>query len=165
MNHRKAVFFDRDGVLNRRQAIHDYVKNIVEFEWNNGAIDLICRIRQKGFLVIVVTNQRGVALGRYSREFVEMLHRRMNDDLRDWGTEIDAFYVCYHDYGDNCNCRKPKPGLLIKAQFDHDIDFSESYLIGDSKSDIDAGREVGCKGVILIESDQIEVEKLDKLIV
>jgi D-glycero-D-manno-heptose 1,7-bisphosphate phosphatase len=70
-----------------------------------------------------------------------------------------------HDYGDHCNCRKPKPELLIEAQSDHGIDFSKSDFIGDRKRDIDASREVGCKGVILFESDKIEVEKLDKLIV
>lgn len=165
MNPTKAVFFDRDGVLNRKPNQNDYVKNMEEFEWNNDAIDLICKVKQKGFIVIVVSNQRGVALGKYSKDFVETLHKKMNQDVLNRGEIIDAFYVCYHDIEHNCLCRKPEPGLLIQAQKDFCIDFSMSYLIGDSESDIIAANKVGCKLGILIESDVIDLDTICQQIV
>lgn len=165
MNSTKAVFFDRDGVLNHKPDPHDYVKSMEEFEWNNGAIDLICEVKQKGFIVIVVSNQRGVALGKYSKDFVETLHKKMSQDVLDQGATIDSFYVCYHDFEHNCLCRKPKPGLLIQAQKDFNIDFSRSYLIGDSESDIIAANEAGCKLGILIDSDVIDIDTICEQIV
>ena len=141
---RRAVFFDRDGVLNRKPPLHDYVKTDDEFFWNTGAMELIKKINDLGFLVIVITNQRGIALGLMTAGFVEELHARMNNELAEIGAHIDGFYYCPHDHNDKCFCRKPKSGLFIKAKEEWDIDLSKSFSVGDRETDTEAALSVGC---------------------
>ncbi|MFA6554495.1 MAG: HAD-IIIA family hydrolase [Candidatus Paceibacterota bacterium] len=150
----KAIFIDRDGVLNRKPREHDYVKNFSEFFWNDGAQDLIKEFKTRGFLVIVISNQQGIAKGKVSEKFIEDLHKKMNEDLKTIGTNIDGFYYCPHLESEGCVCRKPSPGLLFKAEYDYKIDMSRSFMIGDSKSDIEVGDRAGCF-TIQIETDLI----------
>jgi D-glycero-D-manno-heptose 1,7-bisphosphate phosphatase len=149
-----AVFLDRDGVLNKKAPPHDYIKSFSEFEWNAGAIELIQKIRERNLLPVVISNQRGIARGMMTLEFVEALHARMNQELNQYMTSIEAFYVCPHMEG--CECRKPKPGLFFRAAEDLNIDLSQSIMIGDSVSDEEAAKNAGCKGVILISSDIVD---------
>lgn len=146
----KAVYLDRDGIINQKLE-NDYVKNWDEFNFLPGAIEAIKAITEKGYLVIVVTNQRGIARGLMTEKDLEEIHRRMCEELQKHGAHIDDIFFCPHDIKDNCNCRKPKPGMLIEAQKKWNIDFAQSYIIGDSESDIEAGKRVGCKGILTTE--------------
>ena len=143
----KAVFLDRDGVINRKLE-NDYVKSWDEFQFLPGVIEAIKAINEKGYLVIVVTNQRGIAKGLMTEKDLEEIHRRMLKELKKHGARIDDIFYCPHDISDDCNCRKPKPGLLIQAQKKWNIDFAQSFIIGDSNSDLEAGRQVGCRGIL-----------------
>lgn len=149
----KAVFLDRDGVINRKLE-NDYVKKWDEFCFLPGVFEAIKAIKEKGYLVIVATNQRGIAKGLMTEEDLEEIHRRMQKELKKHGAQVDDIFYCPHDISDNCNCRKPKPGMLIQAQKKWDIDFSSSFIIGDSESDIEAGRRVGCRGILTTDLRQ-----------
>jgi len=155
---KKAVFLDRDGVLNKKSPPHDYVKSFEEFIWNNGAKDLVREIKKWGFLVIVVSNQQGIALGKMTKKFVDDLHQQINFDLKKDNTAIDAFYYCPHRKEEGCDCRKPKPGLFFQAADDLGIDLRKSFMVGDSESDREAAVAAGCKKTIIIESDDIDVK-------
>ena len=143
----RAVFLDRDGLINRKLE-NDYVKNWDEFCFLPGVFEAIKTIKEKGYLVIVVTNQRGIAKGLMTEKDLEEIHRRMLKELEKHDVRIDDIFYCPHDISDNCNCRKPKPGMLIQAKEEWDIDFAQSYIIGDSDSDIEAGKRVGCQGIL-----------------
>ena len=149
---RPAVFFDRDGVLNRDTG---YVHRPEEFEWLDGAKAAIRALNERGYLVFVITNQAGVAYGHYGEEAVENLHRWIADDLAAVGAHIDGFYYCPHHpagkeerYAIVCECRKPKPGLLLAAMRDWQVDRKRSVLIGDKESDIQASEAAGVRGIL-----------------
>ena len=144
----KAVFLDRDGVINQKAPEHDYIKSWDEFHFLPGVKEAIRRIHQKGYLVIVVTNQRGIARGLMTEKDLKEIHRKMCEELQKQGASIDDIFYCPHDIKDNCTCRKPQPGMLIQAQNKWDIDFAKSCIIGDSDSDIEAGQRVGCRGIL-----------------
>jgi D-glycero-D-manno-heptose 1,7-bisphosphate phosphatase len=146
---KKAIFLDRDGVINRKPAEHDYVKKWEEMVVLPGAKKALTLIKQSGYLAVVITNQRGVARNMMKIEDVNDVHRRLN--LKMEGL-IDGFYCCFHDHEDNCECRKPKPGLIHKAAAEMDIDLEESWMIGDSESDIECGFAAGTK-VRLMETN------------
>jgi D-glycero-D-manno-heptose 1,7-bisphosphate phosphatase len=142
-----AVFLDRDGVLNR--AIVSNGKpgapaTLREFVIVPDAPAGLEELRQRGFILIVVTNQPDVARGRQSRENVGQMHGALRRAL-----PIDDILACFHDDSDNCACRKPRPGLLIEAQRKYGIDMSRSFLIGDRWKDIDAGNSAGCRTVLI----------------
>ena len=142
-----AVFLDRDGVLNR--AIVSNGKpgvpaTLREFVILPEAPAGLAELRQRGFMLVVVTNQPDVARGRQSRENVEEMHQVLRRAL-----PIDEILVCFHDDSDNCACRKPRPGLFIEAQQRYGIDLSRSFLIGDRWKDIDAGNSAGCRTVLI----------------
>jgi histidinol-phosphate phosphatase family protein len=143
----KVVFLDRDGVINRKAAEHDYIKSWKEFSFLPGVSDAVKRLNNAGFLVVVVTNQRGVARGMMSMEDVENIHEKMCCQLETEDAHIDAIYVCPHDIG-QCNCRKPDIGLFLQAEADYEIDKSQSWMIGDSESDIIAGNRYGVQTIL-----------------
>jgi D-sedoheptulose 7-phosphate isomerase len=148
-----TIFLDRDGVLNRRNG-DSYVRCWDEFEWLPGAPDAVRMLNRAGALTILVTNQRGVALGQMSSEDVERIHDRMRGDLASHGARLDGIYVCPHD-ADTCECRKPKPGLLIQAKRDFPtIDFGRAFLVGDSPTDMAAGNRVGCRTIGISSNTQ-----------
>lgn len=149
----KAVFLDRDGIINKKPLPHDYVKKWSEFKFIPRIEKLIKRANKKGLLVIVVTNQRGIARGLMTKKNVEEIHRKMKEVLKRKGAKIDAIYYCPHNVKDNCRCRKPKPGMLLQAAKDFNISLKESVIIGDDETDIGTGKEAGCK-TILIRNNQ-----------
>jgi D-glycero-D-manno-heptose 1,7-bisphosphate phosphatase len=142
----KAVFLDRDGVLIQDTGYPGDPESII-FLPNIG--NAIKALNDKGYKVIVVTNQSGVARGYFPEENVRRINQKIADKVRDAGGVIDRFYYCRHYPNENCSCRKPKPGMLLDAKKDFDIDFSKSYMIGDSESDMEAGRSVGCRLILL----------------
>jgi len=114
-----------------------------EFHFLPGVAEAIRAFNDMGFLVVVVTNQRGIAKGLYTGEDLEGIHRKMCEEIERAGGRIDAIYYCPHDIHENCNCRKPRPGMILKAAEELGIDLTSSYLIGDSITDIQCGKEAG----------------------
>ena len=151
----KAVFLDRDGDINEKR--NDHVKNIDEFKIFSGVGDAIKLLRDKGYLVIIITNQSAIGRKIISEKKLDEIHTELKNYLNQHDTYVDSIYYCPHTPEENCNCRKPKPGLLIKATSDFDIDLEKSYFIGDSESDLNAAKEARCKG-ILLENDQTLLE-------
>ena len=137
---RCAAFLDRDGVIN---VDNGYIGKAEEFELMPGAIDMLAELRFLGYSLVVVTNQSGIGRGLFSEDDYSRVNGRMNRLLAKRGIALDGVYHCPHAPDDGCDCRKPKPGLILKASQDLDIDISRSILIGDKQSDIDAGRSAG----------------------
>lgn len=161
---RKAVFLDRDGVINRKPAEHDYVKSWEELEILPTAAAAIKKLKAAGYFVFVISNQRGVAKKLMTSEIVEEIHERLNVKLRDEGAEIDAFYWCGHDHGQECNCRKPKPGLVFTAISEWNIDPENSWMIGDSEIDIECGTAAGVKPVKM-ETDSSLLDVVEMVLI
>lgn len=152
-NKQKAVFLDRDGTINKYVG---FLKDIDDFELLPGVASKIKEINESGYLAIVVTNQPVIARGEVTVEELNQIHNKMETLLGNEGAYLDAIYYCPHhpDKGFegevpelkiDCDCRKPKPGMLIRAAEDYNIDLTQSWMIGDSDSDIKAGLAVGCK--------------------
>jgi histidinol-phosphate phosphatase family protein len=147
----KCVFLDRDGVINKKAPEGDYIKKWNEFKFLPGVKETVRRLNKAGFLVIIITNQRGIAKGLMTEGDLKDIHAKMIEEFKKDGAKIDGIYYCLHDEKDNCNCRKPKIGLFLEAKKDFNIEMSESCLIGDSESDILAGQKAGCKTILLNE--------------
>ena len=142
-----AVFLDRDGVLNRANVVDGKPsppsgENELDVLPDVGPA--LRDLKSHGFALYVITNQPDVARGKQKLATVEAMHRILRDSL-----PVDDIFVCYHDDKDHCACRKPEPGLLIEAQRKHNVDFSQSYFVGDRWRDIDAGHSVGCKTILI----------------
>ncbi len=147
MKEQQAIFIDRDGVVNRR-LVGDYVKRWEEFVFLPGIFDVLPEIHARGFLAILITNQRGIARGLMTEDDLAAIHSAMQGELMDRsGHQFDAIYYCPHDRDAGCNCRKPQPGMLLNAAADLSIDLSRSWMIGDSESDVEAGIAAGCRTV------------------
>jgi D-glycero-D-manno-heptose 1,7-bisphosphate phosphatase len=145
----RYVFLDRDGVLNRKLPEGAYVGDWSQFEWLPGATEAIARMNRAGLTVVVVSNQRGIALGRLTVEQLESIHNNLQNHLALHGAHLDAIYYCPHDI-EQCNCRKPALGLFEQATRDFpEINAGNSMVIGDSLSDIQAGHRLGMKTVFI----------------
>jgi D-glycero-D-manno-heptose 1,7-bisphosphate phosphatase len=131
---RRCVFLDRDGVINENAAPHEYIRRWNEFRFLPNISDWIRIFKALDFLVIVITNQRGIARGMMTRESVDEIHRNMTRELAAQGARIDDVFMCPHEEG-SCDCRKPKPGMVIEAQAKWNIDLAGSLFIGDSDDD------------------------------
>lgn len=149
---KKAVFLDRDGVINRCAAPHEYIVSWDDFAFLSGVEDAICAFNRAEYLVIVISNQRGVARGILKMEELNAINARMCAELEKRGAHIDAVYICPHEKG-TCDCRKPQTGLLSRAETDWFIDKAKSWMIGDSQSDILAGNSYGIKTVLIGGAD------------
>jgi len=146
----RAAFLDRDGVINEDRD--DYVKNLSELRVFPYAPDAIRRLTDAGFEVIVVSNQQGVAKGLVSPENLLAIQNEIARLVTQAGGRISGFYYCTHLAGEDCSCRKPKPGLIRRAAEEHGIDLQSSFMIGDSEKDIAAGAEAGCRTVLVLTS-------------
>ncbi|MCB1194073.1 MAG: HAD family hydrolase [Leptospiraceae bacterium] len=143
----KAVFFDRDGVINKaivKDGKPYPPSDITQFEWNEKIEEVLDYVKSLGYLAFIFTNQPDVARGAQTKENVESIHKLILSKL-----SIDEIYCCYHDSGDNCECRKPKPGMLYEAQNKYNIDLGKSFVIGDRWRDIEAGKQAGCKTIFI----------------
>jgi D-glycero-D-manno-heptose 1,7-bisphosphate phosphatase len=140
----KAAFLDRDGVINRKAEEGQYVTRWEEMSFLPGSSEAIRLFNRAGFLVVVVSNQRCVAKGLVTSNEVDSLHARMRGAFEAAGATIDAIYYCPHEARPACSCRKPRPGMLLQAARTFDIDLAASWMIGDSESDVEAGRTAGC---------------------
>ena len=150
----RAIFLDRDGVLNKDRS--DYVKNIGELEIFPYVGKCIRQINKQGFLVIVITNQSAIGRKLITHNDVKNIHKFIQNFLEKSNAKIDAFYYCPHHPIDNCDCRKPKSGLLIKASHDFSIDLKNSWMIGDHDRDIESGLNAGCKSIKVTSENTLE---------
>ena len=144
---RPAAFIDRDGVLNED---HGYVSRPEDFHWIAGAVDALARLQAAGFALVVVTNQSGIARGFYTQADFDALTAHISAELRGQGVTLDAVYACPHlpeatvpAYRLDCDCRKPRPGLILQAAQALGLDLPASCLFGDKPSDIASGRAAG----------------------
>lgn len=158
----KAIFLDRDGTINKSNG---FITNPEQFELIPGVAESIKQINNSGYLAIVVTNQPVIARGDCTFEELQEIHNKMETELGKEGAFIDGLYFCPHhtdkgyegerpEYKCNCDCRKPKPGLIYKAAQDFNIDISQSFMIGDGKNDVEAGKSAGCKDSFLVNKDK-----------
>ena len=150
---KKAIFLDRDGTINEDNM--EYVKSWAEFKFLPKSKSAIRQLNRAGYLVIVITNQSGVSKGLYSEQTLNGINERMKQELALADAHIDAVYYCPHAKEENCNCRKPKTGLIERAVKGHKIDLKKSWIVGDSlKHDIPLGKSAGMK-TILVRSGRI----------
>jgi D-glycero-D-manno-heptose 1,7-bisphosphate phosphatase len=144
---KKAVFLDRDGVLNKAIIVDGKPYppySLAQLQIPADAATALQQLKQAGFMLIGVTNQPDVARGKTSRDLVEAINKELMQAL-----PLDEIHVCYHDNADKCHCRKPEPGFLLDAAKNHDIDLSQSFMIGDRAKDIEAGLRANCKTIWL----------------
>ena len=145
----RYVFLDRDGVLNRKMPEGAYVTDWSQFQWLPGAVEAIARMNRAGMTVIVVSNQRGIALGLFTDDELGVIHHNMRTHLAQHGAQLDAIYYCPHDVGE-CRCRKPDVGLFEQACKDFPLASADNgVIIGDSLSDIQAGQRMGMKTIFI----------------
>ncbi len=156
-NKQKAIFLDRDGTINKYVG---FLRDIDKFELLPGVVEAIGKINASGYLAIVVTNQPVIARGEVTFDKLNTIHNKMETELGTHGAYLDGIYYCPHhphkgyegeivELKIDCNCRKPKPGMLVKAAKDFNIDLSHSWMIGDSENDILAGKNAGCKTALI----------------
>ncbi|MBI3316198.1 MAG: HAD-IIIA family hydrolase [Candidatus Omnitrophica bacterium] len=146
----KIIFLDRDGVINEFPGMGNYVVSLGDFRMIPGsakAVGLLCRA---GFEVHVITNQGCVSRGLLSREGLDKIHQRMRAEIEKEGGDLAGIFYCPHQTSDVCDCKKPRTTLFLKAVAERRVDFSNVYFIGDSEEDILAGKNLGCKTVLVL---------------
>lgn len=147
----KALFLDRDGVINKEK---NYLYKIEDFEFIDGVFETCKYFQDNGFLIIIITNQAGIARDKYTEDDYQILTDWMIKEFEKKDIKISKVYHCPHhpDFSGNCECRKPNPGMILQAQRDFDIDLSQSILVGDKNSDIEAAINAGIKMNYLVET-------------
>jgi len=160
---RKAVFIDRDGTINVEK---EYLHSPDDFEFIPGVPEAIRILHDAGYVLVVVTNQSGIARGYYGEDDVRKLHQYMDSLLSKEGASIDAYYFCPHhpesgmeSYRIECECRKPLPGMLLQAASDLNIDLSVSWMVGDKLADVEAGIAAGCTPALVLTGYGAEEKK------
>ena len=152
---RKAVFLDRDGVINKafiKDGLPTSPNSLDELEILPGVKESVLRLKKLNFVCLIVTNQPDVTRGKINKNTVIKMNNFLQKEIK-----LDDFFVCYHDDVDNCECRKPKPGLLLQASKKWDVNLKKSFIIGDRWRDIQAGEKVGCK-TIFLEYNYIDIK-------
>jgi D-glycero-D-manno-heptose 1,7-bisphosphate phosphatase len=145
----RLALLDRDGTINRKAPPQEYIERLDELEVLPGAAEAVARLNAKGIRVAVVTNQRGVALGRMTAADVDAIHALLSKRLVSAGAAIDAFYWCPHE-GGTCTCRKPEPGMLRDAMGRFGVQPDEAVMVGDADSDVEAGRRAGVRTIQIV---------------
>lgn len=151
---RPAVFMDRDGTISEEVG---YVNHLSRYRLLPDALEAVRLLNHAGFLAVVTTNQSGVARGYFSEALVGQVHDRLLAWAREAGARLDAIYYCPHHphegeppFRADCDCRKPRPGMIRRAAREHDIDLSRSYVVGDTRADIEAGAAAGVPGILVL---------------
>ena len=164
----RAVFLDRDGVITQEPP--HYAHKLSQLKLIPKSADAIRLLNENGFVVIVASNQAGIAHGYYREEDAILFHQAMKENLAKEGAYIDAIYYCPHHpeakidrYRVDCNCRKPKPGMLTRAEKELNIDLKQSFIVGDKLSDIEAGKRAGCKTIMVRTGYGVEELKSNEL--
>jgi len=149
----KAVFLDRDGTINI--DVH-YLDNPENFQLYSNVGNCLGKLKDAGYMLIVITNQSGIGRGYFTEQQLSRIHERMQSDLSRFGVVLDDIYYCPHLPEDNCACRKPRTGLFEAAIRDHDVDPTRSFMIGDKILDIEAGYKVGVRTILVPEPSEWE---------
>jgi D-glycero-D-manno-heptose 1,7-bisphosphate phosphatase len=147
MNKRRGVFFDRDGVLNKALVVNSLPfgpEKAEDLEITDGALELLTQLKNQGFVLICVTNQPDVSRGTRTLDNVLSMNEKVKKLL-----PLDELYVCLHDNNDNCDCRKPKPGMLLRGAKKFNLDLNKSFIVGDRAGDIEAGRRAGTSTIFI----------------
>ena len=151
---KRAVFMDRDGTVSDEVGYLNHVSRLKVFPWSAEAIRAV---NDAGLLAVLVTNQAGVARGYFPETMIDDVHARLVDELAAEGARLDAIYYCPHHptagdppYRRDCDCRKPRPGMLLRAAAEHDIDLASSFVVGDKYSDVQLAHGVGAAGVLVM---------------
>lgn len=151
---RKAIFLDRDGVINEERK--DYVKKISELKILKNVSESVRKLKDNGFLIIVITNQSAINRGIISQDTLKEIHQFLQEYMEKNNAALDAVYFCPHTPNENCQCRKPKPGMILQAANDFHIDLNQSWFLGNSQSDLIAANDVGCKGILIDENNDLQ---------
>ena len=146
---RKVIYLDRDGVINRGFN-DDYVDQWRKFRFLPRSLKALRRLRKAGYKVVVISNQAGISKGIYSMKALREVTRRMRKAVTEKGGRLDAVYYCPHQRQDRCRCRKPKTALFQKAKKRFKIRFRETYFVGDSRVDVEAGKAIGCRTILVL---------------
>ena len=149
----KAIFIDRDGVINKDPGgwtEHSYVTDWKDFHFLPGVFDALKMLKEKGIRIIVASNQGGVSKGFYTEEKLNEINDLMLNQINKNGGKIEEVFYCIHKDEDNCNCRKPRPGMLEMAAKKYKIDLKTTYFIGDGKTDVMAGKKIGCRTILVL---------------
>lgn len=144
----KAVFLDRDGVINQNRP--DHVKDWSEFQFLPGAREAVARLGRAGIAVFVISNQAIINRGMVSRETVDGINRRMVQEIERHGGRIEAIAYCPHRPDEGCGCRKPQPGLLLSLAWRYGLDLRDATVVGDALADVEAGLAVGCQTILVL---------------
>ena len=156
---KKTVFLDRDGVIN--QDSPDYVRSCAEFQFLPGSLEALLRLTENSFSIIIITNQSGVNRNIIPQETLDEIHKKMQRAVIDHGGLIKDIFFCPHHPKENCDCRKPKPGMIIQARKRYHIDLSSAYMVGDSVKDMECARNAGCRFAVLVRTGNgSEAEKI-----
>lgn len=159
----KTVFLDRDGVINVKAPEGDYIKSWSEFHFLPGAIEAIRLLNDHNWHVVIITNQRGIARHLMTMQDLNRIHFFMEEELQNHGAHVDGVYVCPHEKG-TCHCRKPDIGLFLQAEQDFPVDKSKSWMIGDSQSDIEAGRNYGIRTISVVNLNPLADKQFPNLL-
>lgn len=144
---RKAVFLDRDGTINVDPG---YLGDPEKFHFLPGVVNALTRLREAGYLIFVISNQSGIARGFFRDEDLKKIHDKMTTALRAQGIALDGIYYCPHHPAEQCSCRKPSPKMVLEASRSYDIELRDSYFIGDRTSDIETGKNAGCRTILVL---------------
>ncbi|QBG47738.1 HAD family hydrolase [Verrucomicrobia bacterium S94] len=149
---RPCIFFDRDGIVNESPG-SGYVERWEDFHLQPGFVEALKTVSAKGFPSVIVTNQQGVAKGLYSEAELAEIHENMRAELRAAGVDVLDVFQCVHFADAGCDCRKPKPGMILQAVEKYDLQLAGSWMIGDSEKDVEAGQAAGCRTVRVCPMD------------
>lgn len=156
----KAVFLDKDGTIIKNEHYNVKTEKILLLP---GVVSTLRKLKEEGYLLIVVTNQSGVARGMFREDEIRKVGIYLKKLLSLWHVELDAFYYCPHfsqgavkEFAVDCDCRKPKPGMLYQAAFDYEIDLHRSWMVGDLIDDVEAGKQAGCRTILFSQEEDIE---------
>ena len=141
---RPCVFFDRDGIVNKHPN-NRIIQSWDDFRYMPGFMEALRMVQDRGYCAVIITNQQGIGKGEYAAQTVEQIHERLISQLKKWGMELLDVYMCPHTAADDCACRKPRPGMILEAVAQHDLDLSASWVIGDQERDVQAGHAAGCR--------------------
>ena len=149
----KLIFIDRDGVINRDPGgwtKYSYVTKWDDFFFIDGSIEALRRLKDAGYRVCLISNQAGISRGYFTQRDLDLINKRMLEEVEREGGKIDELYYCPHHDSDNCECRKPKAGMIEKAIRSKEVDLKNTFIIGDSIRDVEAGRRMGMKTVLVL---------------
>jgi D-glycero-D-manno-heptose 1,7-bisphosphate phosphatase len=160
-----AVFLDRDGTINVKPPAGEYVRSVEDFEWLPGAAQGSAALSHAGFTLFVVSNQRGVARGLVDEATLAAIEVTIQATLNPLGARVDAFRYCRHELNDGCDCRKPRPGMILSLARERRLNLAYCWMVGDSPSDVAAGKAAGCRTALVADPRQaVDVDTAPDLV-